>query len=70
MKSVKVSVVLQNIGDYPFLYLRDFSNPSVKQAYKPICVIPDGEDKGKLLLARWRNCAQKLLDPQSILYFE
>ena len=70
MKSVKVVEVSLNMASYPFLYLKNFVNPSVKQAYKPICVIPDGEEKGKLLLARWSNCAQKVLDLQSILYYE
>jgi len=70
MKSVKVVEVSQNLVRYPFVYLRNFSKPSVKQAYKPICIIPTGEDKGKLLLARWSNCAQMVLDLQSILYYE
>lgn len=70
MKSVKVVEVSQNVNLYPFLYLRNYSKPSVRQSYRANCVIPTGEDKGKLLLVRWINCAQIVLDMQSILYYE
>lgn len=70
MKSVKVLEVSQNIGFYPILYLRNLSNPSFKQAYKPICIIPDGKDKGKLLIARWLNCAQRVLSFDDTLFIQ
>lgn len=70
MKSVKVSEVLQNIQSYPFVYLKNFSSPSVKYSYKPICLIPNGVDKGCLLLARWSNCAQKVLLPEDTVFIQ
>lgn len=70
MKSVKVEEVIKNMETYKFLYMRNYTNPTVKNSYKPICIIPTGEEKGKLLLARWSNCAQLVVDAQTIVYYE
>ena len=70
MKSVKVEKVIKEKENYPILYLRNYSKPSIKQSYKPICEIPNGEEKCKLLLCRWLNCAQIVLESETNLYYE
>lgn len=69
MNTIKVIDLLKDLKSHQILYLRNFKNPSFAHAYKPICVIPNGTEKGKLLLARWKNCAQIVLDLDSVLYY-
>lgn len=69
MNAIKVIDLIKDLKIHQILYLRNFKNPSFTHAYKPICEIPSGKDKGKLLLCRWKNCAQIVLDLDSVLYY-
>lgn len=69
MKTIKVKDLIKDLKSHQILYLRNFKIPSIAHAYKPLCVIPSGKEKGKLLLCRWKNCAQIVLDLETILYY-
>lgn len=68
MKPIKVSELKKSLKVDDIIFLKNFKKLSFRHAYKTICFLNEGEDKDKLLVARYKNCAQKILDPDTTVY--
>lgn len=68
MKKIKVSELRKSLSVGDIIFLKNYKKPSFKFAHKAICFLDNGPEKDKLLVTRWKNCAQKTLDPETIVY--
>lgn len=68
MKPIKISELRIHLKADDIIFLKNFKKLSFRHAYKAICFLNEGKDKGKLLIARYKNCAQKILDPDTTVF--
>ena len=66
---------IKSIEDKEIIFLKNYNidnliskNKSFNYAYQKIGTIPKGTEEGKILIARFKNCAQKILHPDDIVY--
>lgn len=68
MKPIKVSELRKSLKVDDIIFLKNFKKLSFRHAYKAICFLNEGEDKDKLLVARYKDCVHKFLDPNTTVY--
>ena len=59
MKPIKISELRIHLKVDDIIFLKNFKKFSFRHAYKAICFLNEGEDKGKLLVKSYKNCTRK-----------
>lgn len=61
-----IPVKIKDVKPGELIFLHNYKKPSFIHAYK---ATEYTVENGKHLICRWKNCAQRLLDPDTTVYF-